>query len=435
MGNMSSIRIYKLKQRFSGSRIADIPSSLMEALEVSIQSAKLAPGARIAITAGSRGIVHIDMILRYVVQFLQHKEYRPFLVAAMGSHGSGEAEGQRDVLTSLGITEDSIGAPVSCSSEVVQLGVTSADPLPLAGGKTSGLAGLPVYMAKEAYEADGILLVNRVKPHTAFHGDYESGLLKMLSVGLGRAVGADSVHSLGANQLALAIPSIARVSLERAPVIGGIAIVENGEEETAIIEGIPAKDILAREKQLLLEAKRMMPSLPVEQIDLCLVGEMGKNYSGTGMDSNIIGRMRIHGLAEPGRPNITYIGVLGLSHASHGNAAGIGLADFTTDAVVQYIDRESTYLNCLTTGFVTRAAIPMSLKNDRELLEKAMFALKVKDPGTFRLVYIKNTLHLDEVWVSESIYEELQPQVNIKRLEGPYNLPFDNNGNLLLPKH
>ncbi|TDG00362.1 hypothetical protein [Paenibacillus piri] len=434
MDSSSSVLMYKLKQHFSGSRIADLPSSLMEALQQSLLFAKLAPGATIAITVGSRGIRQIDAILRYVVRYLQDEGYRPFLVAAMGSHGNGEADGQREILASLGITEQSIGAPIRCSSEVVQLGITSADPLLLFGSMTPGLAGLPVYMAKEAAQADGILVINRVKPHTAFRGDYESGLLKMLSVGLGRAAGADSVHSLGASQLALAIPSIARVSLERAPVIGGIAIVENGEEETAIIEGIPAGDIFVRERQLLQEAKRMMPSLPVGQMDLCLVGEMGKNYSGTGMDSNIIGRMRIRGLAEPDRPDIAYVGVLGLSRPSHGNATGIGLADFTTDAVVRDIDRDSTYLNCLTTGFVTRAAIPMSLKNDRELIEKAMFALKIKDPGAFRLVYIKNTLHLDEVWVSGAIYEELQSEAHIECMDGPCRLPFDNDGNLLLPK-
>lgn len=434
MSFVTAIRMYKLKQSFGGNRVTDLSTRLLEALQTCLPSADLGPGARIAITAGSRGIRHIDNMLKILVQALQQKGYRPFLVAAMGSHGGGEAEGQRDVLASLGITPQSVGAPVSCSSEVAQLGFTSDDPLELSIGHTPGLAGLPVYMAKEAYEADGILVVNRIKPHTAFRGDYESGLLKMLSVGLGRATGANIVHSLGADQLALAIPSIARAALERGPVIGGIAIVENGEEEISMIEGIPACELFSREKQILLEAKRMMPALPVERADLCLIGEMGKNYSGTGMDTNIIGRMRIRGVTEPELPDVTCVGVLGLSEASHGNAAGIGLADFTTDAVIKRIDRESTYLNCLTTGFVTRAAMPMAFKNDGELIDKAMFALKIKDPGSFRLVYIKNTLHLDEVWVSEPLYEQLRMKP-LEWLEGPFPLPFDNEGNLLLPKH
>lgn len=425
------IRMYKIKQHFPGMRVNDVPAATISALERIVRHAGLKPGATIAITAGSRGINRIDGILKQAVQFLQHKGYRPFLVAAMGSHGNGEAEGQRDVLASLGITEQSIGAPVRCAGEVVQLGVTSADPLP--DSSAVPLSGLPVYMAKEAYEADGILVVNRIKPHTAFQGDYESGLLKMIAVGLGRAVGANSVHSLGAGKLAQAIPSIARVCLERAPIIGGIAIVENAEEETAILEGIAASELFAAEKRLLQEAKRLMPSLPVSQIDLCLVGEMGKNYSGTGMDSNIIGRMRIHGMAEPKRPSITYVGVLGLSHASHGNAAGIGLADFTTDAVVNSIDRQSTYLNCLTSGFVARAAIPMSFRNDRELVEKALFALKAADPQTVRLLIIKNTLHLDEMFVSEPIHNELLSNNNCEQIDDPFHLSFDSGGKLLLP--
>lgn len=429
----SSVRLYKIRQHFPKTRIADLTSSIHSSLEQSMKEADLPPGAAIAITAGSRGIRSIDVILKTVISLLQHKGYRPFLVSAMGSHGGGEAEGQREVLASLGITVQSMGAEVQCSCEVVQLGVTTGDPLPSSADQSAGIAGLPVYMAKEAFEADGILVINRIKPHTAFQGDYESGLLKMIAVGLGRAAGANSVHSLGAKQLAAAIPSIARVCLEKAPVIGGIAIVENAEEETAIVEGIPAESMFAAEKRLLQEAKKMMPTLPVSRIDLCLVGEMGKNYSGTGMDSNIIGRMRIHGVAEPELPNIAYIGVLGLSEASHGNAAGIGLADFTTDAVVQSIDKQATYLNCLTSGFVMRAAIPMSLANDRELVDKAMFALKARNPETVRLVYVKNTLHLEDVWVSGPVFEELRYNPNCTLLEGPFALDFDRNGKLALP--
>ncbi|MDF2725392.1 MAG: hypothetical protein K0Q59_5069, partial [Paenibacillus sp.] len=184
---------------------------------------------------------------------------------------------------------------------------------------------------------------------------------------------------------------------------------------------------------LLLEAKRLMPSLPAEQIDLCLVREMGKNFSGTGMDSNIIGRMRIHGMAEPKRPDITYVGVLGLSHASHGNAAGIGLADFTTDAVVAAIDRQATYLNCLTSGFVARAMIPMSFRHDRELVEQAIFALKAAQPQDVRLLIMPNTLHLDELYVSAPIYEELRTVPACEAQGEPFALSFDGAGKLLLP--
>ncbi|GIM46004.1 hypothetical protein DNHGIG_15530 [Collibacillus ludicampi] len=423
--------LYKLKQHFSGQSVSDIQSETIKAVDVCLQNTRLSPGSRIAITAGSRGIKNIVQILQTIVKHLKDRGYSPFLVAAMGSHGRGEASGQREVLNSLGITETAIGTTVSCSDQVIQIGAT--EEAYIEGQITTAsedLAGLPVYIAKEAYEADGILVVNRVKPHTSFHGEYESGLLKMMAVGLGRAKGADMVHSLGAGLLAQAIPTIAGVILKHAPILGGIAIVENAFEETAIIQGIPANRIFQEEKGLLKKAKAMMPSLPVQQIDLCLVGEMGKNFSGTGMDTNIIGRLRIQGMPEPKQPLIKYLAVLGLSKESHGNATGIGLADFTTEAVVAQIDKKATYLNCLTSGFVCRAFIPMTFPTEQKLLEGAIKALKLKNPETIRLVYIKNTLHLDELWVSEPIYRELKNKENIERIEGPLPLQFDQTGRI-----
>lgn len=413
--------LYKLKQKFGTETVTDLDSEVRKAVEESVTKATLPKGASIAVTAGSRGIRNIVSILQTVMSELKNKGYSPFLVAAMGSHGRGEASGQKDVLESLGITESSMEAPVSCGDQVVQIGETD-----------EATGNLPVYMAKEAVEADATLVINRVKPHTAFHGPYESGLLKMISLGLGRPKGAMMVHSLGADRMAEVIPAIAGVSLKKANIVGGIAIVENAYDETAIIQGMSSDKIFEAEKELLAKAKTMMPSLPVDHMDLCLVGEMGKNYSGTGMDTNIIGRMRIEGIAEPEMPAIKYLGVLNLSKESHGNANGVGLADFTTEWLVQDIDREATYLNGLTSGFAIRCAIPITFNNDRELLEGAMKALKVNDPDRMRLVYIKNTLHLDEVWVSGPVYEEIKDKPNVMLLSGPDPLPFDENNRVQL---
>lgn len=415
--------LYKMKQAFAREQVDDLDADVKKAVAASVDHRDLPAGARIAVTVGSRGIQNYVAIIKGIVRELKDRGYAPFLVAAMGSHGRGEADGQREILESLGITKSSTGAPVSCSHEAVQLGETRETGEPL-----------PVYMAKEAAEADAILVANRVKVHTAFHGPYESGLLKMISLGLGRPQGAMMVHKLGANRMAEVIPAIARVSLEKTNIIGGIAIVENGYDETAVIQGMPAEEIFREEKKLLEKSRSLMPSLPVDDIDLCLIGEMGKNYSGTGMDTNIIGRMRIEGVAEPDTPAIKYIGVLHLSEESHGNANGIGLADFTTEYVVADIDREATYLNGLTSGFAIRCAIPVTFSDDRALINGAMKALKMNDVNNMRLLYIKNTLQLDEVWVSEPIYEEMKDRPDVTYVSGPDPIPFDDNGRIHLPK-
>lgn len=417
-------KLYKLEQKFADEKVENIEEQAIEAVKAAIQKSSLPDGASIAITVGSRGIKNIILILKTVVSHLKELGYSPFLVAAMGSHGGGTASGQRDLLESLGITESSMGVQISCSDEAECIGET------VEGGEK-----LPVYMASEVVKADATLVVNRIKPHTSFRGKYESGLLKMISVGLGRPQGASMVHRLGADRMAEVIPAIAKVSLEKTNIFGGIAIVENAYDETSIIRGIPANGIFEAEEKLQEISKKSMPSLPVDDIDFCLVGEMGKNYSGTGMDTNIIGRMRIEGLPEPNKPDIRYLGVLKLSKASHGNASGIGLADFTTESLVADIDKKATYLNCMTSGFVIRAAIPMTFVNDRELMRGALKTLKMEDnPEDVRMIYIKNTLHLDEVWVTRPIYEEIKNQQNIKFIGGSEPIRFDHEGRLQLRK-
>ena len=416
---MDEVRLVKVRQHFEAPVVADLAVAVREETRRLLASCSLAPGSSVGITVGSRGISNIVDVYRVLTETLNDEGYKPFLFASMGSHGRGTAEGQQEVLRSLGVTQEKVGAPLLCSEEAVQVGETEAP-----------LAGLPVYAAREAVEADAILAVNRVKPHTSFHGPYESGLMKMLTVGMGRASGATMVHRLGWGSMVSAIESIGGVVLERLPVMGGLAIVENAVEQVARIEGIGAAELPEGEKPLLENARAYMPALPVRVLDLCVVREMGKNYSGTGMDTNIIGRRRLQGLPEPEEPFIQCLAVLDLSEASHGNATGVGLADFTTQRLAEKIDRGATYLNCLTSGGPVRAAVPMTLSDDEALFEAVWKALKPERLDRVRVAIVDNTLHLTELWVSTNLLKELKEDVEV--IGKPFSLAFNNEGEMRL---
>lgn len=416
---MDKVKLVKVQQHFEAPVVGDLAGKVRQEAKRLLDSCSLASGSSVGITAGSRGISGAMDVYCALVETLKDEGHKPFLFAAMGSHGRGTAEGQQELLSSLGITEEKIGAPVVCSEEAVQVGETE-----------SPLSGLPVYAAREAVEADAVLVVNRVKPHTSFHGPYESGLMKMLSVGMGRASGATMVHRLGWGSMVEAIESIGDVVLKQLPIIGGIAIVENAVEQIAQIEGIAAADLPGGEKPLLENARAHMPALPVSPLDLCVVREMGKNYSGTGMDTNIIGRLRLQGLPEPEEPFIQCLAVLDLSEASHGNATGVGLADFTTQRLAEQIDQEATYLNCLTSGGPIRAAVPMTLPDDQALFEAVWKALKPERLDRIRMAIINNTLHLEELWVSENLLNELDEQV--ETVGEPFLLEFDDKSEINL---
>jgi hypothetical protein len=422
--NVKDIILYPVRILTEAPVIKDIDACTRLSVESILSGGRgkhLKPGSRIGLTAGSRGIANYGAIMKTIVRVLQEKGFHPFIFSAMGSHGRGEPEGQREVLDSLGITSEEMNCEVHCSGEVVLVKELSAF------GRT-----LPVYCAAEAMEADGIIAVNRIKPHTSFRGDYESGLLKMIAVGLGRAPGASVFHGLGAGLLGEALTLIGGCLAAAAPVIGGIGVLENANEQTAFIEGIPVENLLEREKELLITARQLMPRLPLRKADLCIVGEMGKNFSGTGMDTNIIGRMRIQDVAEPSEPRLTYIGVLRISEPSHGNATGIGLADFTTQRLVDDIDRNATYLNCLTSGFVTRAAIPMVFPTDFDLIQGALTALKCDEVSSLRMIAIRNTLHIDHFWVTEAIFREMEKLDTVESAGAPAAITFDHDGNWLL---
>jgi hypothetical protein len=412
---------YKAEQRFSDKFCKNIRDSVFENIERLLITASLPKGSSIAISAGSRGIDRIADIFKYIVEKLQIEGYAPFLFSAKGSHGGGVAKGQKELLESLGITESYIGARISCSSETVCIGYTDEH-----------LEGLPIFTAREAAEADFVMAVNRIKPHTNFSGEFESGILKMLSVGMGRAKGAAAVHKLGNELLPIAIKAIGTGVLKKLNLLGCIAIVENPYDSTAIIEGIPASKILEREPELLKEAKNMMPSIPFNDLDLLIVQEIGKNFSGTGMDTNIIGRIRINGIPEPPEPRIKFIGALDISPESHGNATGVGLADFTTRRLTEKIDYQKTYTNVLTSGNVMRVAIPMITENDVDLFQTAFKALKPDNVSELKIMIIKNTLHLSSFWISEGLLNNAKAHNRVNVLGNPFPLPFNEEQNLLM---
>lgn len=416
---MEDLRLVEVRQSFDAPAVPDVPEAAREQVRKLLRQSRLPPGSRVGITAGSRGVHDAVEVYQASVQTLIEAGHSPFLFAAMGSHGRGTADGQRDLLRSLGVIEEKVGAPVSCSDETVSLGETDAP-----------RAGLPVYAAREAAEADGILVVNRVKPHTSFHGPHESGLMKMLAVGMGRARGAEMVHGLGWGAMVEAVESIGGAALERLPVLGGIAVVENASEQTALVDGLLPEEIPDGESRLLGLARAYMPALPVDDLDVLMVREMGKNYSGTGMDTNVIGRLRLEGLTEPEHPSIQYLAALDLSEASHGNATGVGLADFVTERLAGKIDREATYLNCLTSGGPIRAAVPMTLPDDRSLFEAVWKALKPARDADVRLMVVDNTLRLGRLWVSERLVGKLEDRQGVEVAGEPFPLRFDAEGKM-----
>ncbi len=402
----------RIKQKFPRPVISDIPQAVQTELAGLSLEKTISAGQKIGITVGSRGIQNINTILQVTVDYLKKLGANPYLLAAMGSHGGGTAAGQKEVLDSLGITETALGAPVITCDENDVIGQTGE--------------GLTAYVLKSALQMDGIIVINRIKTHTSFKGDVESGLVKKLVVGLGGPRGARQFHSHGSAELSHLLLSIGQVMLDKLPILGGLGLIENGYEETALIQAVAPGEFITREKELLLYSKSLMPSLPAKQMELLVIQEMGKNYSGTGIDSNIIGRLRIQGEAEPDSPNIKCIAVLDISEASHGNATGLGLADFTTRKLVSKVDRQSTYLNCLTSTFFIKAFIPMYFDSEQKIFEAALIGLSSVPTEKLRIMIIPNTLFISDLYVSEPLLAELSTHNEIEVLGSPQELTFVN---------
>lgn len=398
---------------FPRPRVGDVRTAVRAQLEA-LHLPDLA-GRRVAVTAGSRGIRDIVPVLSAAVSWLQERGAAPVLIAAMGSHGGASSDGQRALLAHLGVTAASVGAPLLTDMETVELGRTPE--------------GLVAYCDRNAASCDGILVVNRVKPHTAFAEPIGSGLLKMLAVGLGKAPGAAQIHRQGAGRMAAAITAIAGVVLGSGKVLGGLAIVENAYDETAKIESLPPQRIPQRELELFVESRTLMPRLPVDDLDVLIIDEMGKNYSGTGIDTNVIGRWRLPGMPEPARPRIRRIVTLRLSAASEGNAQGVGLADVVTTRLVDAINPVATYVNNIVSTFVERAFIPITMRTDRDAITAALASLGVPDPVRARVARVRNTLHLEEMWLSEALLPEITGRPGIT-VGAPGELEFTSDGTL-----
>lgn len=410
-------RMYRIRQTFDRTSIGDVVQTVRAELDRLSFKDKLRPGQRIAITAGSRGISHIVLILKTIVEYLHLLEAQPFLFPAMGSHGGATADGQVNLLKQYQITEDSIGAPILSSMEVVEIGKTER--------------GLPVYIDLYAMQSDHIIVVNRIKPHTKFKGSIESGLMKMMAIGMGKQKGADLCHKaaieFGFEKI---IEDAARVVLKEAPILFGLGIVENGYDEIAKVMALLPDEIASVEKELLSQAKAMMPKLPFDDIDLLIVDEMGKDISGVGIDPNVTGRNRDITGTFPHPTHIRRLFVRDLTPLSNGNAIGIGLADLTTRRLVEKIDPQSTYMNCITAISLEKAAIPMVFETDQEAIRVALGSTGLTPPERSRIVRIKNTLQLDEVEVSEVYKDELSERSDLEIVEGPYPMRFDAQGNL-----
>jgi len=410
-------KMFRIRQTFERPMVEDIKGTVKAELKKLSLEKKVNPGERVAITAGSRGVANIAEILRATADVLKSLGAQPFIFPAMGSHGGATAEGQVALLAHYQITESSMGVPILSSMEAVEIGKTED--------------GVPVYIDQYAFQADHIVVVNRIKPHTKFKSPLESGLMKMMAIGMGKQKGADYYHKAALHYTFFKIITDAgRIVIKKAPILCGLGTIENGYDETAKIVALHPEEIETEEQRLLTEAKRMMPRLPFNEIDLLIVDEIGKEISGVGIDPNVTGRNRDLLGVFPHPTSAKRIFVRDLTAHSNGNATGIGLADITTKRLVDKIDYRATYMNSITGISLEKAAVPMHFETDRRAIEVGLGSIGLTPPERSRIVRIKNTLHLDEVEVSELYEEEILARTDLEIMEGPNPMVFDPNGDL-----
>lgn len=407
-------RMVRVRQVFRDDALPDVAAALRAEFAAPAIAQRIKPGARIAVAVGSRGLADLPLVVSVVVDELKRRGAQPFIVPSMGSHGGATAEGQQALLAALGVTEASAGCPIVSSMETVELGK-----LP---------NGLPVYMDKQSMLSDGIVVINRVKPHTSFSGASESGLVKMLSIGLGKQRGAESCHAAGMGQMAQNIVDMARVKLAKAPVLFGVATLENASEKIARVAAVPAEALIERDAELLAEARRAMPSIPFTPLDVLVIDRMGKEFSGTGMDPHITGRTTTPFVTVAQK--VTRMVVLDLSDKSKGNATGMGLADVCTRRLADKVDYEATYANHLTSTVIWHAKVPMTMPTDQRAIQAAAKTSNVADLAALRIVLIPNTLHLEHMAVSEAMLEEAARHPAVEVLGDPQPWAFDAEGTL-----
>lgn len=409
-------KMFRVRQVFPRPRIdpADIPSIIDGLLSEEKFASRVKPGMRIAITAGSRGIANSALTTKCIADFCKKQGAHPFVVPAMGSHGGATAEGQREILAGYGIVEEYVGCPIVSSMEVKKVGTNEA--------------GIDVYIDRHAAEADGIILGCRIKPHTAFRGPYESGLMKMMAIGLGKQAGAQQCHEAGFKNMARNVPMWGRCILKNAPILFGVPTLENAFDETCKIVAVAAEDIEAQEPELLKEAFTYMPRIWVDRCDVLIVDQIGKNFSGDGMDPNITGTFCTP--YATGGIDAQRVAVLDLSPETHGNAIGLGYASATTQRVFDQLDLASMYPNAITCTVLGGVRIPIVMESDRECIQCCIQTCNEIDKQNPRLVRIPNSLHLEHILLSEAYYEEAKANPHLVIEGEPEPMPFDEDGNL-----
>ncbi len=409
-------RMFRIRQKFPRERILpeEIPAIIDKLLNEEKFIAQIKPGMRIAITAGSRGVANVALITKCIAGFVKGMGAEPFVVPAMGSHGGATAEGQTAILNSYGITEEYIGCPILSSMEVKKIGVNEE--------------GMGVYIDRYAAEADGIIVSCRIKPHTAFRGPYESGIMKMMTIGLGKQHGAEVCHEAGFKHMAKYVPMFGRVILENAPVLFAVASIENAYDETAKLVAVNADEVAEKEPPLLKEAFANMPRILVDECDVLIVDQIGKNFSGDGMDPNITGTFCTP--YATGGIKSQRVCVLDLSPETHGNGIGLGYSSATTKRVFDQLDLAAMYPNAITCTVLGGVRIPIVMESDREAIQVCVRTCNEIDKENPRIVRIPNSLHIEYIMLSEAYYEEVKGNPDIEILSEPEYLPFDEEGNL-----
>ena len=414
---MALPKMVRIKQHIEAPVVEDIPAAVRTELDEIEAASLVGRGDRIAITGGSRGVANIDIVIKATVDYLKELEAKPFVVPAMGSHGGATAEGQRDVLAHYGITEETVGAPIEATMDTVEIGKT-AD-------------GLPVLLDRNAAEADGIVPLNRIKAHTDFKGSIESGLMKMMAIGLGKQRGANLYHraffQYGFEHVIITVSSLV---LDTGRVVFGLGLVENAHEHTAKVAAMRPNELIRRERELLVEAKSLMGRLPFDTLDLLVIDWMGKNISGTGMDTNIIGRMMQNFEPEPEKPAILRIVVRDITEESNGNATGIGLADFTTTRLVEKVDRYATYMNGITGLGPQKSKIPFYYDTDREAIDVALSTIGLTPPEEAKVARVESTLKLATLDISEAFIEDAKLRSDLEIVGEAKPFEFNASGNL-----
>jgi hypothetical protein len=410
--------LYHVRQIAPQPTVADVPGEVRRQWLSSRVAKRIKPGDRIAVGCGSRGIRHIGLIVKTTIQALQELGAKPFVVAAMGSHGGATPEGQRELLASYQIDEKHLGVPVVTDMGAQRIGVNSW--------------GEPVWWDTNALAADGVVTVSRIKPHTDYRGPYESGIVKMTVIGLGKREGASQHHRWGWKGLQEMMVESAKVILEKTRFLGGLAILENANEETAELRVVDRDELLDVEPVLLDKARDLMGKIPFEELDVLVVGEIGKNYSGAGIDPNVVGRLLIEAAPEleTNKPKITRMCCLDLSPESHGNGTGVGIADLTTDRLLAAIDPVPLRMNNLTARFLWRSKLPLGFPTDRECIEQSIDTCWQPLPERLKFAIIPNTLEVAELWVSKPLADLAQSNTTLAVSRESRPIPFDKNGNL-----